>query len=149
MLDRSGRLSLVIAAAVLAMSSASTAGMARADMMSACASDIASLCSDVSRGRGRISACLFADMSRLSAACRPEVEAVARKGESSRLVPAGVRALMGSGTAPAVPAACSADVAGFCSGVDAGDRNTLACLYARTDRVSNACSAAVRSALDG
>jgi hypothetical protein len=138
-------MSLVVAAAML---TAVAPGLARADMMTACAPDIASFCSDVSRGRGRISACLMSREPSLSAACKPEVQAVAQSGANNRLVPAGVRNLMsGSGTAPAVPAACSADAGTFCSGVGGGSGNVLACLYARSNKVSSACSSAVSAAL--
>ena len=141
----SGIIASVVAAAFVL--SATSPGMARADMMSACKSDIASYCPDVSRGRGRISACLFSRSATLSADCKPEVATVARKGESSLLVPSSVRRLLGSGSAPAVPAACSADAGKVCSGVDGGSRNVLACLYARTDSVSAGCASAVDTAL--
>jgi hypothetical protein len=146
MKHRSGSLlCLTVVAAVLAMSAPQAA---RADMMSACQSDIASLCSGVSDGRGRISACLFSQSSRLDATCKSEVEAVAKQDQSSELLPAHVRNHMGSGSVPAVPAACSADEGRFCSGADAGDRNMLACLYAHSESVSGGCSSAIQAALE-
>ena len=49
---------------------------ARADLMTACAPEIQRYCADVSRGRGRISACLASEMASLGAGCRPEVQGV-------------------------------------------------------------------------
>jgi len=49
---------------------------ARADLMTACASGASQYWWDGSKGRGRISACLAGQMSRLGPACLPEVQAV-------------------------------------------------------------------------
>ena len=72
---------------------------------------------------------------------------MAKQSQSNRLLPASVRNLMGSGTPPAVPAACSADIDEICSDVDAGSQAVLACLYAHSGNVSTDCSAGVDAAL--
>src|SRR5215210_5715190 len=56
---------------------------ARADLMTACASESSRYCGNVSKGRGRISACLVGQMGQLGPACLPEVQAVGQ----SRLTP--------------------------------------------------------------
>jgi hypothetical protein len=132
---------------VIAAAAALTASTARADMMSDCKADIASLCSGISDGHGRLSACLYSQASKLDATCRSAVETLAKQDQSNMLLPAHVRNLMGAGSAPAVPAACSADEGSFCSGADAGSRNMLACLYAHSGRVSAGCSSAIEAAL--
>lgn len=138
------RWSVMAIATVLAASSTSAA---RADLMSACQADIATSCSGVPNGRGRISACLFSHSSKLDAACRLAVEAVARQSQSNWLLPASIRSLMGSGTPPAVPAACAADANRVCSDVDAGRDAVLACLYAHSGNVSTDCSTGIEAAL--
>ncbi|WMS41949.1 cysteine rich repeat-containing protein [Acuticoccus sp. MNP-M23] len=120
---------------------------ARADLMSACQANIAKWCSGVPDGRGRISACLMSYSSKLDAACRSEVDAVAKKSQNNILLPKSVRSLMGAGSAPAVPAECAADQGKFCSGVDAGGRNALACLYAYSGSVSAPCADGIKAAL--
>lgn len=137
-----------IGLAATAALAVATGGAARADMMAACQPDIAAYCSDVSSGRGRIAACLFSQSAKLGAACRPEVQTVAKKGSGNFLVPSGVRRLLGSGATPPVPDACSAEAGSLCSGVGAGDANVLACLYSRSNRVSSGCSSAVQSILN-
>lgn len=139
------RWSLIAAATVLAMSLAQGAA---ADMMTDCKTDIASLCSGVPDGRGRIAACLFSQTSKLDATCRSSVEAVAKADQGNMLLPAHVRSLMGSGSPPPVPAACSGDEGRFCSGADAGGRNMLGCLYAHSESVSAGCASAIKTALE-
>lgn len=135
---------LIVIATVMAASSASAA---RADLMSACQMDIASSCSGVLDGRGRISACLFSHSSKLDAACRSAVDAVAQQSQSNWLLPSSVRSLMGGGSPPAVPAACSADRDQVCSDVDTGQHAVLACLYAHSRSVSMDCANGVEEAL--
>lgn len=119
------------------------AGAARADLMSACAPEITRYCGDVSQGRGRVSACLAGEMGNLSAACRPEVQAVGR----SRLTPADVRKVFDPAFRAALPHACVAPAARFCPGVPVGGGPIFACLYARSDRVGKDCSDAARATL--
>ena len=108
---------------------------ARADLMTACASEIGRYCADVSKGRGRISACLVGQMGQLGSACLPEVQAV---GQSS-LTPGYVRKLFNPAFRAALPQACAASAAQFCPGMTPGEGRVFACLYARSDRVSKAC----------
>ena len=116
---------------------------ARADLMTACVSEISRYCADVSKGRGRISACLMGQRGRLSPACRPEVQAVAK----SRLTPGYVRKALNAGFRAPLPEACAAPAAQFCPGMTPGTGRVFACLYARSDRVPKACSNAAQAAL--
>ena len=116
---------------------------ARADLMTACASETTRYCADVSKGRGRISACLAGQMRRLSPACLPEVQAV---GKSS-LTPGFVRKVFNPAFRAPLPEACAAPAARFCPGMKPGEGGVFACLYARSDRISKACSEAAQAAL--
>src|SRR5690606_36370465 len=113
------------------------------DMMSVCAPDISRHCSNVSRGRGRITACLIAYSDQVSAQCAAAVKAVAAQGSNNRLVPAGVRKMLGTGAPVTTPAACTADASSLCSNVSPGHDWTVACLYARSANLSSACSSAL------
>ena len=128
---------------VLALATVLTAHAtdARADLMTACASEIGRYCADVSKGRGRISACLMGQMGRLGPACRPEVQAVGR----SRLTPSYVRKALNPAFRAPLPEACAAPAAKFCPGMTRG--RVFACLYARSDRVTKACSDAAQATL--
>lgn len=137
-------LALALAGAPLALPERALAQ----DMMTTCAAEIGSLCPGITRGRGRITACLISYSDRLSAACGADVRAVAQSGSRNPLVPSGVRNMMGSGQAASVPAACSADAGRFCSGVSPTNDRVLACLYAHSNRVSGACSSGVKSTLN-
>ncbi len=117
---------------------------ARADLTTACASEISRYCADVSKGRGRISACLVGQMSRLSPACLPEVQAVGQ----SRLTPRSVRKIFNPAFRAPLPEACTAPAATFCPGMTPGEGRVFACLYARSDRIPKACSDAAQAALD-
>ena len=118
---------------------------ARADLMTACAPEIQRFCADVSRGRGRVSACLASEMAKLSVACRPEVQGVMQ----SALTPGYVRrALDPSFNAP-LPQACVAPAKALCPGIPPGDARVFACLYARSDRAGKACSDAATATLRG
>ena len=116
---------------------------ARADLMTACASEVSRYCADVSKGRGRISACLLSQMGRLSPACRPEVQAAGR----SNLIPGYVRKALNPAFRAPLPQACAAPAARFCPGMKPGGGPVFACLYARSDRVPKACSDAAQAAL--
>ena len=117
------------------------------DMMTTCATDIGQFCRDVSNGRGRVLACLIAHGGKVSPACMADVTATAERGSGNPLVPSGVRKMLQGGGSAAVPEVCSADAASLCAGASPGAEHTLACLYARGDRVSDACSSGVRGAL--
>ena len=117
---------------------------ARADLMTACASEISRFCADVSKGRGRISACLVGQMGGLGPACLPEVLAVGQ----SRLTPGYVRKLFNPAFRAPLPQACAAPAAQFCPGMTPGEGRVFACLYARSDRVPQACSDAAQATLE-
>jgi hypothetical protein len=118
---------------------------ARADLMTACAPEVQRFCSDVSRGRGRISACLASEMARLSAACRPEVQAVMQ----SPLTPGYVRRALDPSFRAPLPASCVGPAQSLCPNIPAGDARVFACLYARADRAGKACSDAATATLRG
>lgn len=111
---------------------------AHADMMSACKAEIAAHCSDVSRGRGRIAACLFAYTPKLSGGCAPEVKKVSNSRTTQRVIPAGVRKLSGSQYEGDLVKACGGDARRLCPGVSGNNRN-LACLYSRSSKISGGC----------
>ena len=117
---------------------------ARADLMTACASEASRYCADVSKGRGRISACLAGQMRRLSPACLPEVQAVGQ----SRLIPGYVRKALNPAFRAPLPQACAAPAAQFCPGMTPGEGRVFACLYARSDRVPKTCSDAAQATLE-
>jgi hypothetical protein len=116
---------------------------ARADLMTACASEISRYCTDVRKGRGRISACLAGQMGQLGAACLPEVQAVGQ----SRLTPDYVRKIFNPSFRAPLPQACAAPAAQFCPSMTPGEGRVFACLYARSDRIPTDCAAAAEATL--
>ena len=116
-----------------------------ADLMTACASDIQRFCSDVSRGRGRISACLASEMASLGAGCRPQVQAVMQ----SPLTPSYVRRALDPSFKAPLPASCVGPAKSLCPGFPAGQAQVFACLYARSDRAGKACNSAATATLKG
>jgi hypothetical protein len=130
----------LFAAAVLA--SGGTA--AKAELLSACAPEVGRYCSDVSQGRGRVMACLAGQIDKLGPACLPEL----RSATGSLLVPGRVRKIFDPGFRAEVPASCAPAVARYCQGVAPGDGRVFACLYARTDRVGDVCSAEAEAAVE-
>ena len=118
---------------------------ARADLMSTCAPEIQRFCTDVSRGRGRVSACLASEMNRLGAACRAEVQGVM----ASPLTPGYVRRALDPSFKAPLPAACVAPAKALCPSIPASDARVFACLYARSDRAGRDCSNAATATLKG
>src|SRR5690349_4126542 len=102
---------------------------ARADLMTTCAPEIQRFCSDVSRGRGRISACLASMTPSLSKACQGQVQGVM----SSPLTPGYVRRALDPAFKAPLPAACVAPAAQLCPSIPASNARVFACLYARSD----------------
>ncbi len=137
---RSNDLLRILALATVLVAPATAA---RADLMTACASEISRYCADVSKGRGRISSCLVGRMGRLSPACLPEVQAVGQ----SRLIPGSMRKIFNPAFRAPLPKACAAPAAKFCPGMKPGEGRVFACLYARSDRVAKACSDAAQVTL--
>ena len=114
-----------------------------ADLMSVCAPEIQKYCTDVSKGRGRISACLLGRMDKLSPACQPAVLAV----RQSRATPSYARQVFDPGFSAPLPQACAGSAKSLCPAVPTGDGRAFACLYARGDRVPKACAEAARAEL--
>lgn len=142
-------LASVLATATLVSSVLALPGTARADnMMSVCDAEISTICSGVSNGRGRISACLYANDRDLSDACRAEVIEVTGSPTFQRYLPTGSQSAQGPEQEMGLRAACAADADRVCTGVTEGSNRFLACLYARSNSVSKACWAAAQSLLN-
>ena len=136
---RSNALPPVLALATLLTAQATDA---RADIMTTCTSEISKYCADVSEGEGRIVACLVGQMGRLKPACLADVQA------QGPMTPASVRAVFNPAFRASLPEACVTPAAQFCPGMTPGEGRVFACLYARSDRVSKACSDAAQAALE-
>lgn len=130
-----------IAALALATVLAAHATHARADIMTTCPSEISRYCADVHKGEGRIVACLVGQMGKLNGACLADVEA------QGPMAPGFVRVIFNPAFRASLPEACAAPAAQLCRGMKTGDGRVFACLYARSDRVPEACSAAAQVAL--
>ncbi len=138
---------LAIAMYAGALASLATPALA-ADLMSACEVEIATNCTGVSKGRGRISLCLFAHDDKLSGACKTEVAKVSDSRAFKRYIPAGVRSLQGSEYEAGLRKACTSDANKFCPSVKIGNGRILACLYSRSNSVSKPCSLEAKLVLD-
>ena len=132
-------LPLLALAGLLAVAGTGTA----ADLMTVCAPEIQKYCTDVSKGRGRISACLFGRLDKLSAACEPEVLAL----RQSRFTPEYAREVFDPAFRAPLPQACVAPAKSLCPAVPTGDGRAFACLYARADRVPKTCLDATQAEL--
>ena len=119
-----------------------------ADLMGACKAEIAANCADVSSGRGRISACLYAYGDKLSGACKTEVNKISSSRSVKRNVPAGVLSLQGSEYEAGLRKACTSDANKLCSGVKIGKARILTCLYSRSNKVSKACATEAKMVID-
>ncbi len=119
-----------------------------AGLMDACSADIASLCKDINKGRGRISACLYAHSNKVSAACKPELSKVTSGSTFERMIPAGIRNLNNTPYEAGLRKICAADIKAFCPDVAAGEDRLLGCLYAWSNRVSKACRTEAKTVLD-
>lgn len=147
---RSIDMRFMCATGLLAASLSALPNTALADnLMSACAPDIAVNCTDVAKGRGRISACLMAHDDKLSGGCKAEVANVRNSYVFKRYTPAGGWSLQGSKYEAGLRKACTSDMNRFCSSVKDGDGRILACLYSRSNSVSKACSSQVKMAALG
>ena len=146
------RLNVAAAATVIAMATgaAFSGGVQAGGLMSACKADIAKTCPDVTKGRGRISACLIAYDDRLSGPCKTEVTKISKSRTYRKFVPASLRS---SDHGPQLEAAlrkvCTSDIGRLCPGVRTGKGRILACLYSRSGNVSKPCSSAAKQIADG
>ncbi len=125
---------------LLAIALTALPATARAGLISACKAEISANCADVTKGRGRISACLMAHEDKLSGGCRGEVVKVRESRTFQRYVPGGFEALPGWAQNAGLRQACASDVTRYCPRVKLGDGRLLACLYARLNSVSKTCS---------
>jgi hypothetical protein len=146
---RSFAIRIVFAAGLLAASLTALPNTVQANnLMAACEAEIAVKCTGVSKGRGRISACLYAHDDKLSGACRVEVAKVSNSSTFQRYIPTGVRSLQGSGYEASLRKACTSDADKLCTRVKTGNGRILACLYARSNSVRKACSSKAKMVLD-
>lgn len=123
---------------------AGPATVVRADVMEACAPEISQHCSEVDRGRGRITACLVSHADKLGTECLPEVRAVGR----SPFVPSAAKKLFDPEISAALPQVCEDAAARLCPEVTPGAGRIFACLYARSSRVDATCSTAAQDAIE-
>lgn len=139
----------VFAAGLLATSLAALPDTVQADnMMAACEAEIVANCTGVSKGRGRISACLYAHDDKLFGACKSEVIKVSNSRALQKNMPTGVQSLQGSEYEAGLRNACTSDADKLCTGVKTGNGRILACIYSRSNSVSNACSSATKIVLN-
>ena len=117
-------------------------------MMAACEAEIVANCTGVSKGRGRISACLYAHDDKLFGACKSEVIKVSNSRALQKNMPTGVQSLQGSEYEAGLRNACTSDADKLCTGVKTGNGRILACIYSRSNSVSNACSSATKIVLN-
>jgi hypothetical protein len=117
--------------------------MVRADeMIAACKVEIDASCSGVSKGQGRITACLFARNHKLSPDCKAAVTRITDR------VPENVLSMKGTTYEARLRNACRLDVRRLCSDVNSGTQFVLACLYSRSQNLSAPCMNVAKVALN-
>jgi hypothetical protein len=129
-----------LAASLVLLAGLTAPGLARAEMMTSCQPEIAQYCGGVSKGRGRIAACLVGRTDQLSAACRPEVQATMK----SPFIPGDMRSIFQPGFDAPIPASCAPAARRYCSGITSQGR-VFACLYAHSSQAGGACAADARA----
>lgn len=101
------------------------------DEIALCEEEIATCCSDVELGSGRLAACLYAHDASLSAGCfnavADEIDILATVFESLRYA----------------RQECGEDLARLCAGVPAGQGRLISCLADQADALSQGCAAVV------
>jgi len=122
---------------------------AASSLMSACKPDVQALCDGVSKGRGRISACLYAHGNQISKPCRPELSKVTQSGTFKKLVPSNLDSLKGTADDQRLRQVCARDIRARCRGAGNGTDRVLACLYAWSNRIAKECQAQARAILSG
>jgi hypothetical protein len=124
----------VALASCMLIATFSTPTMVRAsELIAACKVEIDESCSDVSVGQGRITACLFARNHKLSPDCKAAVTRLTNG------VPESVASMKGTTHEARLQNACRRDVRRLCSDVSSGTRFVLACLYSRSQNLSEPC----------
>ena len=145
---RSFAIRIVFAAGLLATSLTALPDTVQAsNLMAACEVEIAANCAGVSKGRGRISACLYAHDDKLFGACKTEVVKVVNSRAFQQNMPTGIQSLKGSGYEAGLRKACTSDADKLCTGVKIGNGRTLACIYSQSNSVSKACWSAAKIVL--
>ncbi len=99
----------------------------------ACSDDIASQCSSVVPGHGRLNACLYAHEEKLSEACD---EVTADMGDRLDYFFENMRY---------VDQECRADLAKFCSAVEFSEGRYYSCLKSNSEDLTNECSEVLSS----
>ncbi|MEM6460313.1 MAG: cysteine rich repeat-containing protein [Pseudomonadota bacterium] len=117
-------------------------------LMAACAADISSLCSGIKEGRGRISACLYSHENKVSADCKPELSKVTSSRMFERMIPHEIQQKNDTPYEAGLREICASDIKSLCSDVKPGEDRLLACLYGWSNRVTKACQAEAKTALD-
>jgi Cysteine rich repeat len=103
-------------------------------LKSDCAAEVAKHCSDISRGEGRLAACLYSHEDQLSSRCG---EVLTRSIERLAI---SLRALAN------VTRDCRPDAQRLCNGVIAGQGNLVGCLSNMKMSLSPQCSSALNAA---
>ena len=104
------------------------------EMMTACATEIETYCSQVTPGEGRLLACAYAHEDKLSGGCSWAIY----KGVSE--LEAFVDAVV------EVAAACEGDLMEFCAEVELGEGQVATCLLEHKAEVTDDCRAAMDDA---
>ena len=101
------------------------------NVMTACATEIDTYCSQVTLGEGRLLACFYAHEDKLTGGCSWAIYQGAAELEA--LVDAIVE----------VATACEDDLMTFCAEVQLGEGQVATCLLEHQDEVSEGCSQAI------
>ena len=97
-----------------------------------CKTEIETYCEDVTPGEGRILACLFAHQDKLSGKCE------------YALYDASVRLERAVAALTYLANECAADLAEYCTAVEAGEGRLLECLKKNEAKLSERCKGAFR-----
>ncbi len=120
-------LAAAVAAALLAAPVAEAA-----DILDACADDIATRCAEVEPGHGRLMACLYAYEDKVSDACDVAI------GDAADLIDMMFERLR------SLKQNCAEDIRSLCAGATFGQGEIFSCLAAQKDAVSEDCIAFVQ-----
>jgi len=125
---------VVVAALLLSVSGAWAQQEIVDDMLTACATEIETYCSQVTPGEGRLLACAYAHEDKLSGGCTWAIyKGVA---ELEAFVDAVVE----------VATACEGDLMEFCAEVELGEGQVATCLLEHKAEVTDDCRAAIDDA---
>ena len=125
---------VVVAALLLSVSGAWAQQEIVDDMLTACATEIETYCSQVTPGEGRLLACAYAHEDKLSGGCTWAIY----KGVSE--LEAFVDAVV------EVATACEGDLMEFCAEVELGEGQVATCLLEHKAEVTDDCRAAIDDA---